>query len=169
MTGWRQRGVMDRFKWWSWKETTGEITFSRCTLEVTSVIHAVNIYYSQSPKQGQAIANSKVKVNIYDRQPAAVHDTLARVLVLIHSHSHNVAFRHFKRLFCKIGSCSSPTTFLVESGPEEPKAERGMWVKFSRAASFTRSWRVPEERARDCITAFLWSRLAKHAIVSQVS
>lgn len=65
------------------------------------MIHAVNIYYSQSPKQGQAIANSKVKVNIYDLQPAAVHDTLARVLVSIRSHSHNVAFRHLNGCFAR--------------------------------------------------------------------
>lgn len=94
-------GVMDCFKWWSWKETTVEITFSRCTLEVTSVMHGVNTYYSQSPMRGQAIANSEVKVNIYDHQPTAVHDTLARVLVLIHPHSHNVAFQHLNGCFVR--------------------------------------------------------------------
>lgn len=89
--------------------------------------------------QGQAIANSKVKVNIYDQQPTAVRDMLARVLLLIHSHSHNVAFQHLNGCFVRSEVIPHRRLFLVESGPEEPKAERGMWVKFSRAASFTHS------------------------------
>lgn len=62
---------------------------------------AVNAYSSQPPMQGQAVANSKVKVTIYDHQPTAVHDTLARVVALIHSHSHNVAFQHLNGCFVR--------------------------------------------------------------------
>lgn len=60
---------------------------------------AVNAYYSQPPMQGQAVANSKVKVTIYDHQPTAVRDTLARVDSFSFT---QCGISTFKRLFCKI-------------------------------------------------------------------
>lgn len=146
MTGWRRCSVMDRFKWRSWKETTVEITFSGYTLEVISMMRGVNIHYSQSPMQGQAIANLKVKVNIHGHQRTAMHALLIWSMhfiqahrVWIHCHSQNALFKHLSSCFVRSKVISHQREFLVESGPEEPKAERGMWVSFSRAASFTHS------------------------------
>lgn len=59
--------------------------------------------------------------------------------VWIHSHSHNSVFQHLNDYFVRSKVFSHQREFLDECGPEEPKAEHGMWVKFSRAASFTHS------------------------------
>lgn len=127
--------VMDRCKWRSWKETTEEITLAGCTLEVM----CVNTHYSRSPMRGRTIPSSKEKVNIRSHQRTAIHALLTPGWVSNRSHSHDAAFEHLNGCFANSKVVSHHCKFSIESRPEEPRAEREMWVKLSRAASFTRS------------------------------
>lgn len=73
------------------------------------MMHGVNIHYSQSPIQGQAIANSKVKVNIHGHQKTAIHALLTCFHASYPSTQSADSFSvtqcrisTFKWLFCKI-------------------------------------------------------------------
>lgn len=127
--------VMERCKWRSWKETIEEITLAGCTLEVI----CVNTHYSRSPMRGRTIPSSKEKVNIQSHQRTAILALLTPGWVSIRSHSHDVAFEHLNGCFANSKVASHYWEFSVVSRPEEPRAEREMWVKLSRAASFPRS------------------------------
>lgn len=59
--------------------------------------------------------------------------------VWLHSDSPNAVFQHLNGCFVRSKVIFHQQESLVESGPEEPKAECRMWVKFSRVASFNRS------------------------------